>query len=160
MQEIDKNILAPADIQVGFYHLTRSSLEEALPALLGRTLDAGERAIVRCKDKAMVKRLDRALWACPQPLWLPHGSKTMGHAERQPIWLTDCDEQPNTGEFLFRINGAWDGEVTSFRRVFDLFDGHDEDSVAQARGRWKAMKQEGYRMAYWKQEPTGWKKAG
>ncbi|WP_264811938.1 DNA polymerase III subunit chi, partial [Gluconacetobacter johannae] len=34
--------------EIGFYHLTRSSLEQALPPLLGRTLDAGRRAVVRC----------------------------------------------------------------------------------------------------------------
>ncbi|OYW07842.1 MAG: hypothetical protein B7Z59_11010 [Acidiphilium sp. 37-67-22] len=33
--------------QLGFYHLTRTGLEAALPALLARTLAAGARAVVR-----------------------------------------------------------------------------------------------------------------
>ena len=32
--------------EVNFYHLTVSSLEEALPRLLAKTLQAGERAVV------------------------------------------------------------------------------------------------------------------
>jgi DNA polymerase-3 subunit chi len=36
--------------EIGFYHLTRSTLEQALPQLLGRTLAAGERAVVLCPD--------------------------------------------------------------------------------------------------------------
>ena len=32
--------------EVNFYHLTRSSLEDALPRLLVKTLQAGERAVV------------------------------------------------------------------------------------------------------------------
>ena len=32
--------------EVNFYHLTKSSLEQALPRLLERTLQAGERAVV------------------------------------------------------------------------------------------------------------------
>ena len=32
--------------EVNFYHLTRSSLEDALPRLLTKTLQAGERAVV------------------------------------------------------------------------------------------------------------------
>ena len=32
--------------EVNFYHLTRSSLEDALPRLLQKTLQAGERAVV------------------------------------------------------------------------------------------------------------------
>ena len=36
--------------EVNFYHLTRSSLEEALPRLLVKTLQAGERAVVSPRD--------------------------------------------------------------------------------------------------------------
>lgn len=150
----------PREVQVGFYHLTRTSLEDALPALLERTLDAGERAVIRCRDAEQVKTLDDALWATPAGVWLPHGSRSTGQAARQPVWLTDDDECPNGGAFLFRINGAWDGDLTGFRRIFDLFDGHDEAAVQQARLRWKGMKQAGYSMAYWKQEARGWKRAG
>ena len=32
--------------EVGFYHLTRSGADQALPQLLGRTLAAGQRAVV------------------------------------------------------------------------------------------------------------------
>lgn len=150
----------PREIQVGFYHFTRTSLEEALPALLEKTLESGERAIVRCRDAGQVTGLDDALWATRADIWLPHGSRAMGQAARQPVWLTDCDECPNGAAFLFRINGAWDGELNGFRRIFDLFDGHDEAAVQQARLRWKDMKQAGYGMAYWKQEARGWKRAG
>lgn len=150
----------PREIQVGFYHLTRTSFEDALPALLERTLAGGERAVIRCHDAAQVKGLDEALWTPRAGVWLPHGSKAMGKASRQPVWLTDSDECPNGGAFLFRINGAWDGELTGFKRIFDLFDGHDDTAVQQARLRWKAMKQAGYHMAYWKQEARGWTKSG
>ena len=93
-------------MDVGFYHLTRTPLEEALPALLGRTLDAGERALVRCPDAAAVMALDTALWACRDPVWLPHGSAKNGHAARQPIWLTEGEDVPNGARFLFRVDGA------------------------------------------------------
>ncbi|MFT9092955.1 MAG: DNA polymerase III subunit chi, partial [Gluconacetobacter sp.] len=33
--------------EIGFYHLTRTSVDQALPALLGRTLEAGRRAVRR-----------------------------------------------------------------------------------------------------------------
>ena len=34
----------------GFYHLTRTPLEQALPKLLGRVLSGGGRAMVRLAD--------------------------------------------------------------------------------------------------------------
>ncbi len=57
--------------QVDFYHLSRSGLIAVLPPLLGRTLQAGERAVVLCADAARVAALDAALWLTENPDWLP-----------------------------------------------------------------------------------------
>lgn len=151
--------------EVGFYHLTRSTAAEALPPLLGRTLDSGERAVVRCADARAVAALDEALWAAREPVWLPHGTARNAqgkdaHAERQPVWLTEGDDVPNGARFLFRVDGAGGEALDPFTRVFDLFDGNDPQSVARARERWKALKAAGHDLVYWKQEPRGWKKAG
>lgn len=153
--------------QVGFYHLTRSSLEEALPLLLDRTLQAGERAAVYCPDEETVLMLDKALWASRACPWLPHGRLRDGNEKRQPIWLTASEEEalPNGAGFLFRVNGAGNfmGEHftgASFQRVFDLFDGTDERQVAEARSRWRACKEAGHVLTYWKQVETGWRRAG
>ncbi|GBQ83321.1 DNA polymerase III subunit chi [Gluconobacter albidus] len=147
-------------MDVGFYHLTRTPLEEALPALLGRTLEAGERALVRCPDAAAVMALDTALWACRDPVWLPHGTAKNGHAARQPIWLTEGEDVPNGARFLFRVDGAGENDFAPFTRIFDLFDGGNLQSVQRARDRWIAMKSSGHSLVYWKQEERGWKKAG
>jgi DNA polymerase-3 subunit chi len=34
--------------EIGFYHLVRTSVDQALPPLLGRTLAAGQRAVNSC----------------------------------------------------------------------------------------------------------------
>ena len=57
--------------EIGFYHLTRSGLEDALPRLLGRTLEAGQRAVIRCGNAERLAALDTALWLCQEPDWLP-----------------------------------------------------------------------------------------
>src|SRR4051794_29570491 len=91
--------------EIGFYHLTRTGPDQALPALLGRTLAAGERAVVLCGSPERVAALDRVLWECTEPDWLPHGTARTGHAELQPIWLTTEEERPNGGRFLFLLDG-------------------------------------------------------
>lgn len=143
-------------VDIGFYHLTRTKLEDALPVLLGKTLEGGERAIVRCLDDAQVVLLDTALWNVKEPVWLPHGTERSGHAAWQPIWLTAQDDVPNAARFLFRVNGAGALPPDRFQRVFDLFDGHDEQHVQHARERWKALKDAGYTPVYWKQASRGW----
>jgi DNA polymerase III subunit chi len=143
---------------IGFYHLTRSTLEQALPQLLGRTLAAGERAVVVCPDEVRVAALDEALWACPEPNWLPHGTPADGDAALQPIWLDVEDTAPNGARFLFLVDGVSSARLEAFARVFDLFDGNDEAAVQAARTRWAAAKAAGHALSYWQQGPKGWAK--
>ena len=127
--------------EIGFYHLTRTGLDQALPRLLDRTLQAGQRALVLCPDADRVAALDEALWACPEPAWLPHGTPADGDPDLQPIWLAAEDTAVNGARFLFLVDGADTANLGKFDRVFDLFDGRGEMAVAAARQRWKAAKQ-------------------
>jgi len=144
--------------EIGFYHLTRTGLEDALPRLLGRTLEAGARAVVRCGSAERVAALDTALWLCAQPVWLPHGSAATGDADLQPVWLTVEDEAPNGGTFLFLVDGTDTARMAEYARVFDLFDGNDAEQVARARARWRAAKAAGHALSYWQQTERGWEK--
>ncbi len=145
--------------EYGFYHLTRTPLEQALPKLLGRVLAGGGRAMVRLASQERLEALDASLWTCPDPDWLPHGTPRSGHADLQPIWLTTEDgAAPNGARFLFLLEGTTSARLGAFDRVLDLFDGGDDVAVAAARGRWKAAKAEGHALAYWQQGPRGWEK--
>jgi DNA polymerase-3 subunit chi len=146
--------------EIGFYHLTRTTLPEALARLLGRTLDAGQRALVLCPDVASLKALDVALWSYPEPAWLPHGTSADGDADLQPVWLSTEPDAANGARFLFLVDGADTDRRQGFDRVFDLFDGNDEAKVAAARDRWRAAKDAGHVPTYWKQGPKGWEKGG
>jgi DNA polymerase-3 subunit chi len=146
--------------EIGFYHLTRSDYCAALPALLGRTLALNERAAVVCAEPAQLQQIDTALWQSQHPDWLPHGTAATPYPEWQPIFLTlDGTANPAGANFLFRIGGAV-APIASFNRVFDLFDGNDEAAVLAARTRWREAKAAGHSLTYWKQEETGWVKAG
>jgi DNA polymerase-3 subunit chi len=140
---------------IGFYHLTRTGPDQALPALLGRTLQSGKRAVIRCAPDKIVA-LDAALWAVPD--WLPHGTEAIGQAELQPIWITGADEAPNGASFLFLVDGVSSDRLDTFERVFDLFDGSNEATVVAARLRWAAAKSAGHELTYWQQGPRGWMK--
>lgn len=143
----------------GFYHLTRTPLEQALPKLLGRVLAAEGRALVLCAGPERLGSLDTALWLSSDPDWLPHGTPRTGHADLQPIWLTTEDgPAPNGARFLFLVDGAESAHLSDYDRVLDLFDGGDEAAVAAARARWKAARAAGHALTYWQQGPRGWEK--
>lgn len=144
----------------GFYHLTRTGPDHALPALLGRTLAAGQRALVLCGGPERVAALDSALWHCQEPDWLPHGTPSAGHAGLQPIWITDVDDgpAPNGARYLFLLDGAWPEDISGYDRAFVLFDGADEASVLAARAHWRAAKAAGHTLTYWQQTERGWER--
>lgn len=142
--------------EIGFYHLTRTGAEEALPQLLSRTLAAGQRAVVRSPLPARISQIDAVLWESKD--FLPHGTAADGDAEIQPIWLTTDADTPNGAKFLFMLDGATANDLSAYDRVFDLFDGNDETQVQEARARWSAAKSAGHALTYWQQGPRGWEK--
>jgi len=145
--------------EVNFYHLTKASLEDALPRLLVKTLQAGERAVVMLGSPERVDALNTHLWTFDPNGFLPHGSAKDGDAARQPVWLTHLDENPNGANFLFVADRAKSEKVDTYKRCFELFDGRDEEAVADTRERWKAYKAAGHTVAYWQQtESGGWEK--
>ena len=147
--------------EIGFYHLTRSPLEQALPKLLEKTLDAGKRALVLASSEERVESLTGQLWTYRQDAWLPHGSARDGNPEQQPVWLSVDDANANDAQFLFLTDGAETATVGDYERCFELFDGRDQSAVEAARGRWKAYKDAGHDLAYWQQtERGGWEKKG
>jgi DNA polymerase-3 subunit chi len=142
--------------EIGFYHLTRSTLAQALPQLLGRTLAVGQRALVLGPSSASLDALSAALWA--QPVWLPHGSAADGDPDLQPIWLSAEPEPLNGARFLFLVDGAGTDRIKEYDRAFDIFDGNDPEAVIAARVRWKAARDAGHTLAYWQQTEKNWQK--
>lgn len=146
--------------EIGFYHLTRTRLDQALPKLLGRVLGTGGRAHVLCGRRS-APGLDAVLWTVPDPDWLPHGLAGGRDDALQPILIGTEDVAPGNGaRFLFLVDGAASARLGEYDRVFDLFDGADDAAVAAARVRWAATKAAGHTLAYWQQGQSGWEKRG
>ena len=145
--------------EIGFYHMTRSSLEQALPKLLEKVLEQGKRALVLAGSPERVEALNGHLWSYDPGGFLAHGSSRDGSPERQPIWLSDQDENLNKADMLFLTDGATSAQVGQFARCFELFDGANDEAVAAARARWTRYKDEGHNLTYWQQNDRGgWEK--
>jgi DNA polymerase III subunit chi len=144
--------------EVGFYHLTSTPLERALPRLLERALAEGHRVVVMAGSDERVAALDAALWTYGEASFLPHGTARDGNAARQPVFLATGDENPNAATMLVLVDGAQSAHIADFKRVCDMFDGNDAQAVEAARARWRAASAAGHAMAYWQQTGSGWEK--
>lgn len=147
--------------EIRFYHLEQQTLEQVLPALLGKALEGGHRIIVKTGDQHTAERLNDYLWTYNPNSFLPHGSKKDGNAQHQPIWLTSEDENPNNANVLILTTGATSENVSDYKLCCELFDGRDHEAVSAARARWKSYQEAEHDLTYWQQGQNGWeKKAG
>jgi DNA polymerase-3 subunit chi len=136
-----------------FYHLTESTLEEALPALLEKSLERGWRVVVQVGSEERRDGLDQHLWTFRDDSFLAHGTEHDPHPGRQPVLLTCTEANPNGARIRFLVDGAAPPELSGYDRAVFMFDGHDETQVAQARGHWKTVKAAGHGATYWQQTP-------
>jgi DNA polymerase-3 subunit chi len=147
--------------EVRFHHLERRRVDQALPELLERLYLEGGRAVVRAPSPEAVEALNDRLWTYADASFLPHGSAGDGDPVSQPIFLTDGPGNPNGADALVLLAGAGtDAGDGAFALQVRLFDGRDEEAVAEARREWKRLKDEGVAVTYWREaEDGGWERA-
>jgi len=139
-----------------FYHLQGQPLERVLPSLLERSLERGWRVVVQSSSEERVEALDAHLWTFRDDGFLPHGTYKESTAAEQPILLTVNDDNPNGATVRFLIDGApLPADARAYQRIVLMFDGGDEDAVAEARTRWTAAKAEGFDVTYWQPDANG-----
>lgn len=144
--------------EIRFYHLQKTSEENALPQIALKAWQSGHRIVVKAGDETQLEKLNNALWTFRADVFLPHGSKDDGHAALQPIWLTTADENPNGAKTLLLSTGAVAEDVSAYNLCCAMLDGNDESQVAAARERWKIYKEAGHTVSYWQQTDSGWEK--
>ncbi len=153
------NTAEPAEVL--FYHLEHFPLERVLPTLVEKTLQRGWRAVIQAGSVERVEALDGLLWTYRDDSFIPHGTARDGAANNHPVYLTQGEEAPNDAQLRFLVDGADidAGALNDYSRVVYLFDGHDPEAVAAARGQWKRAKKVGCSLAYWQQSSDGrWQK--
>ena len=141
--------------EIAFYQLRRTPLEKALPKLLEKVIESGRRAVVLAGSEERVEALNAALWTYDQGSFLPHGTARDGSPERQPIFLTTEDANPNDARVAVMVDGIAPADPGRFERCLDMFDGSNPAALDAARARWRAHKERGDTVTYWEQTQGG-----
>jgi DNA polymerase-3 subunit chi len=146
--------------EIRFYHLEQRRIDQALPPLLERALEEGRRVLVRASSDEMVAALNERLWTYDESSFLPHGAAGDGDPMTQPIFLTSELENPNSATMLVKLSGAEGEAEDAFDLVVLLFDGRDDAALADARGEWRRLKDQGRTISYWREsDEGGWEQA-
>lgn len=139
--------------EVFFYHLTESTLDDALPMLVERSLARNWHVVVQTGTEERRDALDNHLWTYSDESFLPHATDREALLEDQPVVLTTGEGNPNGAAIRFLVDGAEPPSLDAYERAVVIFDGHDQDQLDAARTRWKALKAAGHALTYWQQTP-------
>jgi DNA polymerase-3 subunit chi len=142
--------------EVLFYHLEAQPVERVLPVLLEKSLERGWRVVVHTTLEERIDALDAHLWTFRDDSFLPHGTFREPTAADQPVVLTVRDDNPNAATVRFLLDRApMPGDAGRYERLVLMFDGNDNDAVAEARQRWQAAKALGFVVTYWQADGSG-----
>jgi DNA polymerase III subunit chi len=143
-----------------FYHLQVSTLEQALPPLLEKSLERGWSVVVRASSSERVEALDNHLWSFRDDGFLPHGIGLPEEGGIQPVRLDTEDTRHANEEAIFCVDGADLPQTTGWIRVILMFSDRDPVALEKARAAWKLLKSQEQNATYWKQNPEGrWEKS-
>ena len=141
-------------MQVDFYQLGGSPLEQVTSTLAQRLLAEGSRLLVVAEDEGLLARLDRMLWDQGPTNFIPHGLAGGPDDARQPILLSSQTDAPNLARNLLIADGQWRDAALNFDRAFYLF---DSETLEGARLAWKLLAgRDGVERRYWAQEDGKW----
>ncbi|MFA6268021.1 MAG: DNA polymerase III subunit chi [Pseudolabrys sp.] len=142
--------------EVLFYHLQGQKLEGVLTPLLEKSLERGWRVAVQGTNEERIDALDAHLWTYRDDGFLPHGTWREPEAALQPVLLTLDDANANAATVRFLIDGAaLPADADAYQRLVLVFNGDDDDALAQARGLWTEAKTKGFDATYWQPDDNG-----
>jgi DNA polymerase III subunit chi len=140
-------------MQVDFYQLGRTPLEQVIASLAQKLLAESKHLLVVAEDGGLLARLDRMLWDEGPTSFIPHGLAGGSDDSRQPVLLTTQTDAPNLARNIAIADGQWREAALGFDRAFYLF---DAASLEGARLAWKLLSgREGAERRYWAQDERG-----
>jgi DNA polymerase-3 subunit chi len=142
-------------MQVDFYQLGSTPLEQVIASIAQKILGEGKRLLVVAEDQGLLGRLDRMLWDQGPTSFLPHALTGGSEDARQPILLASQTDAPNLARNILIADGQWREAALTFDRAFYLF---DAATLGGARLAWKLLAgREGVERRYWAQVEGRWK---
>ncbi|MBX4336186.1 DNA polymerase III subunit chi [Bartonella raoultii] len=142
-----------------FYHLMQSTLEDILPTLIERALTRFGKVTIQCVSEERRDAIDSRLWVYDDESFIGHGTECDQYPNFQPVFLTTGQENPNNSQIRFLIEGAICSDIDVYQRLVVIFDGQNDEQLNLIRTQWKKYKMANHNLTYWQQmEDRNWKK--
>lgn len=144
-------------MEINIYHIIEDNLVTSVIKLLNKVYSSGCRCLFFSPLKERIDVINNSLWTFSTNAFIPHGTKSMGFKELQPIYLTDEYENPNNATVLLMMDTF---DYTKFNHNFEkiMLVFADINKVDEAYKIYQDLKNENKIVNYWKQMTKSWKK--
>lgn len=143
--------------EISIYYPTQLLPEKVLAKVLEKVLEGGQKALVLADSLEKVGFLNTMLWTYHPSSFLPHGTKEEGWADRQPIWISDKEENLNGASVLVSMETIIPASWQNYEKFIMILSGSEEEETLKKsleKGR-----RENDTLSVFHQESTGsWKK--
>ena len=145
--------------EVFFYHLTKTTLEIALPKILERALSEKWSIEIRTSANTNLDEISNAIWRGPEESFLPHCLEDHEDSQDYPIVLCKSPLK-DWRDCLIVVDQAdlKENEVKNYKRICLIFDAKIEVELSKARKSWKKLSEEGIKTTYWSEDKGRWVK--
>lgn len=145
---------------IRFYHLQRTPLSQALPALATKALEGRYKILIRTANKKDMMKLDKELWTYQPESFLPHGTQDDPLPEYQPVLLAykNTARAENSANLLIDLDLSDQSLWQNFERCCLIFEDWNKEIKETARAAWKSLQEsKEHSLSYWQQSNTkGW----
>ncbi len=120
--------------EINFYQID-DVVTKSLAPLLIKVLEDKKKALIFCADKAKIKEIDDSLWTFGKNRFIAHLTifekdiEQISNWKRQPILLSNEEENKNDADYLVIIDEPSNAFVSSFKRVFYFYDSSAIENV-------------------------------
>lgn len=111
------------ETEINFYR-TGEVLMSSIGPLLIKALGEQKRVLFFCNNEEKIRTFDDSLWTYGRTKFIPHATildQSFDWA-RQPILLTNLEQNTNQAEYLLFLDQPNQDFVFSFQRVFHFFE--------------------------------------
>ena len=144
-------------MELSFYHVIDGNLVPSTIKLLEKVYNSGKKCVFYSPIDERVKVIDKTLWTFSTNAFIPHGDKSLGFADQQPIYFSSELKNPNQAKVLVMTDGFdYQNYPGDFEKVIFVFEEKSQAEIAN--DLFENLKKQKEDVNYWKQSQVGWEK--
>ena len=123
--------------QFDFYHLRNGDFAKPAILIAEKVLFNSAKLLILAPE-SKISDLSIRFWSDKTDSFLAHGMGIDDVSDFAPIWLSSIvDDNPISADYVMLTNGIFLEDFSTFKRVFNLFDGSSQVATEQARNQWR-----------------------